>query len=333
MTAAAGPSRSTAAAPSPTSSRARRTGGCIVRKLLSDNPEQYDDAAVAGHPGDPVPSMAAAPLAIGQDGHDRRHQRPAGAQGRAGRARHHRAASATRCGSATRRGPTSSPGGSCCPSRSTTDVDRGGRAGDGRRRGAAPARPRGRAAARSQAALRRRLSRDRDRADAWLALDRARGGAGAALAREIGFTQVSASHEVEPLIKLIGRGDTSVVDAYLSPVLRRYVDRVVAGLGGGAAPVLHAVQWRPDRRRRLPRQGRDPVRARPAASSAWRGPPTQAGFGQVIGFDMGGTSTDVSHFAGAYERTSETGGGRRAGARADARDPHRRGGRRLDLPF
>ena len=56
------------------------------------------------------------------------------------------------------------------------------------------------------------------------------------MAREIGFTQVSASHEVEPLIKLIGRGDTCVVDAYLSPVLRRYVDKVVAGLGSGAGP-------------------------------------------------------------------------------------------------
>ena len=92
------------------------------------------------------------------------------------------------------------------------------------------------------------------------------------MAREIGFTQVSASHEVEPLIKLIGRGDTGVVDAYLSPVLRRYVDQVVAGLGGAGAAVLHAVERRPHRRRRLPRQGRDPLRARPAASSAWRGP-------------------------------------------------------------
>ena len=81
----------------------------------------------------------------------------------------------------------------------------------------------------------------------------------AAIAREIGFTQVSASHEVGPLIKLVGRGDTTVVDAYLSPVLGRYVDRVVAGLGRTAPAALHAVERRPDRRAAVPGQGRDPV--------------------------------------------------------------------------
>ena len=83
----------------------------------------------------------------------------------------------------------------------------------------------------------------------------------AELAREIGFTQISASHRVGPLIKLVGRGDTSVVDAYLSPVLRRYVDRVVGSARWSEAPpLLHAVERRPHRRRRLPGQGRDPLR-------------------------------------------------------------------------
>ena len=58
----------------------------------------------------------------------------------------------------------------------------------------------------------------------------------AALARELGFAQVSASHEVSPLIKLVGRGDTTVADAYLSPILRRYVEKVAGALGGGVRP-------------------------------------------------------------------------------------------------
>ena len=91
----------------------------------------------------------------------------------------------------------------------------------------------------------------------------------AEIARELGFAQISVSHEVAPLIKLVGRGDTTVVDAYLSPVLRRYVDRVAAGLAGRRRPPLHAVERRPRRGDRLSRQGRDPVRARPAAWSAW----------------------------------------------------------------
>jgi 5-oxoprolinase (ATP-hydrolysing) len=131
----------------------------------------------------------------------------------------------------------------------------------------------------------------------------------AAMAREIGFTQVSASHEVEPLIKLIGRGDTSVVDAYLSPVLRTYVDKVVKGLGGPKT----------DRRSRLlfmqsnggltdaaAFRGKDAILSGPAGGIVGMArTAAEAGFGQIIGFDMGGTSTDVSHFAGTYERTSE----------------------------
>ncbi|MDQ8755658.1 hydantoinase B/oxoprolinase family protein [Sphingosinicella sp. LHD-64] len=126
----------------------------------------------------------------------------------------------------------------------------------------------------------------------------------AAMAREIGFTQVSASHEVEPLIKLIGRGDTSVVDAYLSPVLRRYVDRVVAGLGGDAR--LFFMQSNGGLTDAATFRGKDAILSGPAGGIVGMAKTAaQAGFDHIIGFDMGGTSTDVSHYAGVYERTSE----------------------------
>ena len=128
----------------------------------------------------------------------------------------------------------------------------------------------------------------------------------AAMAREIGFTQVSASHEVEPLIKLIGRGDTCVVDAYLSPVLRRYVDKVVAGLG--AAGRLFFMQSNGGLTDAAAFRGKDAILSGPAGGIVGMArTAAQAGFGHVIGFDMGGTSTDVSHYAGRYERTSERG--------------------------
>jgi 5-oxoprolinase (ATP-hydrolysing) len=126
----------------------------------------------------------------------------------------------------------------------------------------------------------------------------------AAIAREIGFTQVSVSHEVSPLMKLVGRGDTTVVDAYLSPILRRYVDRW-RGAGPRDAAAVHAVERRPDRRPRLPGQGRHPVRSGRRRGRHGR-TAGEAGFERVIGFDMGGTSTDVCHFAGEYERAYET---------------------------
>jgi len=127
----------------------------------------------------------------------------------------------------------------------------------------------------------------------------------AELAREIGFSQVSASHLVGPLIKLIGRGDTSVVDAYLSPVLRRYVDRVVAALGSGTR--LLFMQSNGGLTDAAAFQGKDAILSGPAGGIVGMAKTAaQAGFGQVIGFDMGGTSTDVSHHAGAYERTNET---------------------------
>ncbi len=126
----------------------------------------------------------------------------------------------------------------------------------------------------------------------------------AGLAREIGFTQVSASHEVEPLIKLIGRGDTAVVDAYLSPVLRRYVDQVVAGLG--AAGRLFFMQSNGGLTDAAAFRGKDAILSGPAGGIVGMArTAAEAGESRVIGFDMGGTSTDVSHFAGAYERTSE----------------------------
>ena len=126
----------------------------------------------------------------------------------------------------------------------------------------------------------------------------------AAMARGIGFTQVSASHEVEPLIKLIGRGDTAVVDAYLSPILRLYVEKVVAGLGGKGR--LFFMQSNGGLTDAAAFRGKDAILSGPAGGIVGMAKTAaEAGFDYVIGFDMGGTSTDVSHFAGTYERTSE----------------------------
>jgi 5-oxoprolinase (ATP-hydrolysing) len=135
----------------------------------------------------------------------------------------------------------------------------------------------------------------------------------AGMARAIGFSQVSASHEVEPLIKLIGRGDTAVADAYLSPVLRRYVDRVVSGLtqpfdtnGERQAPRLFFMQSNGGLTDAAAFRGKDAVLSGPAGGIVGMARTAEeAGERRVIGFDMGGTSTDVSHYAGAYERTSE----------------------------
>ncbi|WP_051512865.1 hydantoinase B/oxoprolinase family protein [Skermanella stibiiresistens] len=124
------------------------------------------------------------------------------------------------------------------------------------------------------------------------------------LARSIGFTQVSVSHEVSPLMKLVGRGDTTVVDAYLSPILRRYVDRVAAELGDTRLMFMQSNGGLTDARLF---QGKDSILSGPAGGivGAVR-TSTMAGFDRIIGFDMGGTSTDVSHYAGEFERTSET---------------------------
>ncbi|MCR4282924.1 MAG: 5-oxoprolinase, partial [Bauldia sp.] len=161
----------------------------------------------------------------------------------------------------------------------------------------------------------------------------------AALAREMGFPQVSVSHEVSPLIKLVGRGDTTVVDAYLSPILRRYVDEVAADLGLGLradapSPLVgeDGSSWRAPASLEEPGegeissaprlmfmqssggltaadlfQGKDAILSGPAGGVVAAVETAKlAGFAKVIGFDMGGTSTDVSHFDGAYERAFET---------------------------
>jgi 5-oxoprolinase (ATP-hydrolysing) len=126
----------------------------------------------------------------------------------------------------------------------------------------------------------------------------------AALARAIGYTQISVSHEVGALIKLIGRGDTTVADAYLSPVLRRYVDGVAGDLGRVPLLFMQSSGGLVDARAF---RGKDAILSGPAGGIVGMARTAQAaGFTRVIGFDMGGTSTDVSHFAGAYERRHES---------------------------
>jgi 5-oxoprolinase (ATP-hydrolysing) len=137
----------------------------------------------------------------------------------------------------------------------------------------------------------------------------------AALAREIGFTQVSVSHQVSPLMKLVGRGDTTVVDAYLSPIIRRYVERVAKELqcaplpghdeesavrlmfmmSSGGLTAAHLFQ------------GKDAILSGPAGGVVGMVETGRmAGFKRLIGFDMGGTSTDVAHYSGEFERAFET---------------------------
>lgn len=127
----------------------------------------------------------------------------------------------------------------------------------------------------------------------------------AAIARAIGFQQISVSHEISGLIKFIPRADTSVADAYLSPVLRAYVDEVSAGLSGG--PKLYFMQSNGGLAEAASFRGRDAVLSGPAGGVVgMAAAAARAGFSHALGFDMGGTSTDVSHYAGQFERTSET---------------------------
>ena len=124
------------------------------------------------------------------------------------------------------------------------------------------------------------------------------------LAQATGFTQISTSHEASPMMKFVSRGDTTVVDAYLSPILRRYVDQVAAEMPGvrlffmqssGGLADAHAFQ------------GKDAILSGPAGGIVGMARTAQlAGHHKVIGFDMGGTSTDVSHYAGEFEREFET---------------------------
>ena len=124
------------------------------------------------------------------------------------------------------------------------------------------------------------------------------------LAQAIGFTQISVSNCVGPLIKLVGRGDTTVADAYLSPVLRRYIDGLEEALGQGPRALF--MQSSGGLTASTSFQGKDAILSGPAGGIVgMAGTASEAGFDRVIGFDMGGTSTDVSHYAGSYERDNE----------------------------
>ncbi|PIG92234.1 hydantoinase B/oxoprolinase family protein [Gloeocapsopsis sp. IPPAS B-1203] len=142
----------------------------------------------------------------------------------------------------------------------------------------------------------------------------------ATLARTIGYTQVSVSHEVSPLMKLISRGDTTVVDAYLSPILRRYVNQVSSQLSGYSNqatnpdnitdtphPSLMFMQSNGGLADARTFQGKDSILSGPAGGIVGAVQTSLiAGFDKIISFDMGGTSTDVAHYNGEYERTFET---------------------------
>ena len=124
------------------------------------------------------------------------------------------------------------------------------------------------------------------------------------LAEQIGFTQISVSHEVSPLMKLVSRGDTTVVDAYLSPILRRYVGQVEADLGAVPLQFMQSNGGLTDAHRF---QGKDAILSGPAGGIVGAAQVSRlAGFDKIIGFDMGGTSTDVTHYAGEYEREFAT---------------------------
>jgi len=128
--------------------------------------------------------------------------------------------------------------------------------------------------------------------------------AAAQIAREVGFTQVSVSHEVSPLMKLVSRGDTTVVDAYLSPILRRYVDQVAAQMPGVRLFFMQSSGGLTEAHRF---QGKDAILSGPAGGIVGMVRTAVAGgHHKVIGFDMGGTSTDVSHYAGEFERAFDT---------------------------
>ena len=153
----------------------------------------------------------------------------------------------------------------------------------------------------------------------------------AAIAKEIGFTQISVSHEVSPLMKLIFRGDTAVVDAYLSPILRRYVEQITSQLSVGAVPPCPPSSCPPPMPNApfpmphspFPKlmfmqsngglvdaaqfQGKNSILSGPAGGIVGAVKTSKiAGFDKIITFDMGGTSTDVAHFNGEYEREFET---------------------------
>jgi 5-oxoprolinase (ATP-hydrolysing) len=137
----------------------------------------------------------------------------------------------------------------------------------------------------------------------------------AELAGAMGFTQVSTSHAVSPLVKFVGRGDTTVVDAYLSPLLHRYVERIAGVLaasrpsreGEGESPKLLFMQSSGGLTFAKLFKGKDAILSGPAGGVVGAVETARlAGFTQIIGFDMGGTSTDVCHYDGAYERSFDS---------------------------
>ena len=316
---------------------ARRPDGALAtHKLLSENPERYRDAAIHGIrellglvPGARYSGRGDRG---GQDGHDRGDQRAAGAQGRAHAARRSPAAFAMPCASATRTGRGFSIAQIVLPELLYERVVE-----IAERMGARATALLPRSTLRPCVATSPRPSR-RHPLRAIVFMHGYRYPAheqpgGRHRRAQIGFTQVSVSHEVSPLMKLVGRGDTTVVDAYLSPILRRYVDQVASELGPEASrPRLLFMQSNgglTDARRF---QGKDAILSGPAGGVVGMvRTARQAGFDEIIGFDMGGTSTDVSHYAGEYERDVRDAGGGRAHARADDADPHGGGRRRLDL--
>lgn len=131
----------------------------------------------------------------------------------------------------------------------------------------------------------------------------------AQIAAEIGFTQISTSHQTSPLMKLVSRGDTTVVDAYLSPILRRYVHQVSDALGydQDAKTRLMFMQSNGGLTDASLFQGKDAILSGPAGGVVgMTRTAAMSGYHKLIGFDMGGTSTDVTHYDGEYERSFET---------------------------
>lgn len=129
------------------------------------------------------------------------------------------------------------------------------------------------------------------------------------IAQDIGFTQISTSHEASPMMKFVSRGDTTVVDAYLSPILRRYVEQVTCEMPGVKLFFMQSSGGLTDAHTF---QGKDAILSGPAGGIVGMARTAELAFGEadgplkVIGFDMGGTSTDVSHYAGEFEREFET---------------------------
>ncbi|MEK6205436.1 MAG: hydantoinase/oxoprolinase family protein, partial [Amylibacter sp.] len=130
-----------------------------------------------------------------------------------------------------------------------------------------------------------------------------------AIATDIGFSQISVGHKISPLMKFVGRGDTTVVDAYLTPILSRYVARVADEIGGleGSTTKLMFMMSNGGLTAANRFQGKDAILSGPAGGVVGATKTSElAGFGKIISFDMGGTSTDVSHYNGTLERSYET---------------------------